>query len=124
MTAAGQTRTLLRSQPVIPTHCPSAPICTLPSARSITTVDRVLKCQVPAIAIACSTSAWTTSSDRDSIVIDARRNCTAGAISLRRHLEESMRLIDPIIQFHHELQQIRRDIHAHPELCYEERRTS
>jgi amidohydrolase len=39
-----------------------------------------------------------------------------------------MKLIDPIIQFHselqHELQQIRRDIHAHPELCFEERRTS
>ena len=35
-----------------------------------------------------------------------------------------MQLIDPIIQFQAELQQIRRDIHAHPELCYEERRTS
>jgi hippurate hydrolase len=35
-----------------------------------------------------------------------------------------MKLIDPIIQFHSELQQIRRDIHAHPELCYEERRTA
>jgi hippurate hydrolase len=33
-------------------------------------------------------------------------------------------LIDPIIQFHPELQQIRRDIHAHPELCYEEQRTA
>ncbi len=35
-----------------------------------------------------------------------------------------MKLIDPIIQFHAELQKIRRDIHAHPELCYEEHRTS
>jgi len=35
-----------------------------------------------------------------------------------------MKLIDPIIQFHTEIQQIRRDIHAHPELCYEEHRTS
>lgn len=35
-----------------------------------------------------------------------------------------MHLIDPIIQFHSELQKIRRDIHAHPELCFEERRTA
>jgi amidohydrolase len=35
-----------------------------------------------------------------------------------------MNLIDPIIQFHTELQAIRRDIHAHPELNYEEQRTS
>ncbi len=35
-----------------------------------------------------------------------------------------MNLIDPIIQFHSELQAIRRDIHAHPELNYEEQRTS
>ncbi len=35
-----------------------------------------------------------------------------------------MKLIDPIIQFHSELQEIRRNIHAHPELCYEERRTA
>jgi hippurate hydrolase len=35
-----------------------------------------------------------------------------------------MQLIDPIIQFHSELQQIRRDIHAHPELCFEENRTA
>ncbi len=35
-----------------------------------------------------------------------------------------MNLIDPIIQFQTELRQIRRDIHAHPELCYEEHRTS
>lgn len=35
-----------------------------------------------------------------------------------------MQLIDPIVQFHSELQQIRRDIHAHPELCFEEQCTS
>jgi len=35
-----------------------------------------------------------------------------------------MKLIDPIIAFHAELQSIRRDIHAHPELCYEENRTA
>ncbi len=35
-----------------------------------------------------------------------------------------MKLIDPIVRFHDELQQIRRDIHAHPELCYDERRTA
>ena len=35
-----------------------------------------------------------------------------------------MKLIDPIIQFHADLQEIRRDIHAHPELCYEEVRTA
>lgn len=35
-----------------------------------------------------------------------------------------MNLIDPIIQFQSELRQIRRDIHAHPELCYEEQRTA
>ncbi|MFZ6654689.1 M20 aminoacylase family protein [Undibacterium sp. TJN19] len=35
-----------------------------------------------------------------------------------------MKLIDPIVQFHAEIQQIRRDIHAHPELCFEEHRTS
>ncbi|WP_413457754.1 M20 aminoacylase family protein [Herbaspirillum huttiense] len=35
-----------------------------------------------------------------------------------------MKLIDPIVQFHTELQKIRRDIHAHPELCYEEVRTA
>ncbi|RJG07191.1 amidohydrolase [Noviherbaspirillum cavernae] len=35
-----------------------------------------------------------------------------------------MQLIDPIIQFHSELQKIRRDIHAHPELCFEEQRTA
>ncbi|MGH8806293.1 MAG: M20 aminoacylase family protein [Noviherbaspirillum sp.] len=35
-----------------------------------------------------------------------------------------MKLIDPITRFHSELQQIRRDIHAHPELCFEEQRTA
>lgn len=35
-----------------------------------------------------------------------------------------MKLIDPIVQFQSELQQIRRDIHAHPELAYEEVRTA
>lgn len=35
-----------------------------------------------------------------------------------------MQLIDPIVEFHAELQKIRRDIHAHPELSYEEIRTS
>jgi hippurate hydrolase len=35
-----------------------------------------------------------------------------------------MNLIDRIVQFHAEIQQIRRDFHAHPELRFEERRTS
>jgi hippurate hydrolase len=35
-----------------------------------------------------------------------------------------MRLVEPILAFQSELQQIRRDIHAHPELCYEEQRTA
>ena len=35
-----------------------------------------------------------------------------------------MNLIDPIVAFHSELQEIRRNIHAHPELCYEEQRTA
>jgi hippurate hydrolase len=35
-----------------------------------------------------------------------------------------MRLVEPILAFQSELQQIRRDLHAHPELCYEEQRTS
>ncbi|MGB7479937.1 MAG: M20 aminoacylase family protein [Burkholderiaceae bacterium] len=35
-----------------------------------------------------------------------------------------MNLIDPIIGFQSELQQIRRDLHAHPELCFEEHRTA
>lgn len=35
-----------------------------------------------------------------------------------------MQLIDPILRFHDELKKIRRDIHAHPELCFEEVRTA
>jgi hippurate hydrolase len=35
-----------------------------------------------------------------------------------------MKLIDPIVQFQSEIQHIRRDIHQHPELSYEEHRTS
>jgi hippurate hydrolase len=35
-----------------------------------------------------------------------------------------MKLIDPIVQFHNELQAIRREIHAHPELCFEEHTTA
>lgn len=35
-----------------------------------------------------------------------------------------MNLIDPITQFQSELQQLRREIHAHPELCFEEQQTS
>ena len=35
-----------------------------------------------------------------------------------------MKLIDPISQFQHELRRIRREIHAYPELCFEEERTS
>lgn len=35
-----------------------------------------------------------------------------------------MKLIDPILQFHEELKQIRRTIHAHPELAYQEAETA
>jgi hippurate hydrolase len=35
-----------------------------------------------------------------------------------------MRLVEPILAFQAELEAIRRDLHAHPELCYEEHRTS
>ena len=35
-----------------------------------------------------------------------------------------MKLMDQIINFHTELTHIRRDIHAHPELCFEEQRTA
>jgi hippurate hydrolase len=35
-----------------------------------------------------------------------------------------MRLVEPILGFQSELETIRRDIHAHPELCYEEQRTA
>jgi hippurate hydrolase len=38
--------------------------------------------------------------------------------------EITMQLLDPIIEFHTELRQIRHDIHAHPELCFEEHRTA
>lgn len=37
---------------------------------------------------------------------------------------EKMKLLDPIIEFHAEIQAIRRDIHAHPELNYQEFRTA
>ena len=36
----------------------------------------------------------------------------------------TMKLIDPIVEFHTALQDIRRSIHAHPELCYEEHQTA
>ncbi|MFA9275111.1 MAG: M20 aminoacylase family protein [Candidatus Aquirickettsiella gammari] len=35
-----------------------------------------------------------------------------------------MKLLDPILEFHQEILAIRRDIHAHPELCFEEFRTA
>ncbi len=35
-----------------------------------------------------------------------------------------MNLLDPIVEFQAELQEIRRDLHAHPELCFEEFRTA
>jgi hippurate hydrolase len=35
-----------------------------------------------------------------------------------------MRLVEPILAYQSELETIRRDIHAHPELCYEELRTA
>jgi amidohydrolase len=35
-----------------------------------------------------------------------------------------MKLVEPIIANRADMQQIRRDIHAHPELCYEEQRTA
>lgn len=35
-----------------------------------------------------------------------------------------MKLMEPILAFQAELQEIRRDLHAHPELCYEEQRTA
>lgn len=35
-----------------------------------------------------------------------------------------MKLLDPIVEFQQEIQAIRRDIHAHPELCFEEYRTA
>ena len=35
-----------------------------------------------------------------------------------------MNLVEPIMAFHAALQEIRRDLHAHPELCYEELRSA
>jgi amidohydrolase len=35
-----------------------------------------------------------------------------------------MKLVEPILAFQPALQEIRRDLHAHPELCYEEQRTA
>jgi amidohydrolase len=35
-----------------------------------------------------------------------------------------MKLIDPIVQLHSDMQSIRRDLHKHPELCFEENRTA
>jgi amidohydrolase len=35
-----------------------------------------------------------------------------------------MKLVEPVLAFQNELQHIRRDLHAHPELCYEEQRTA
>ena len=42
----------------------------------------------------------------------------------RTTTETVLKLVEPIIRFQSELQQIRRDLHAHPELCYEEQRTA
>jgi len=38
--------------------------------------------------------------------------------------EGQMKLVEPILAYLPELQEIRRDLHAHPELCYEEQRTA
>jgi hippurate hydrolase len=35
-----------------------------------------------------------------------------------------MKLLEPFLSWQSEMQAIRRDIHAHPELCYEEQRTA
>jgi len=35
-----------------------------------------------------------------------------------------MKLLDPLIQWHEEIKTIRRDLHAHPEIAFEEQRTS
>jgi hippurate hydrolase len=48
-------------------------------------------------------------------------HCQAGKAKNR---EKHMRLVEPILAFQAELETIRRDIHAHPELCYEEQRTA
>jgi hippurate hydrolase len=39
-------------------------------------------------------------------------------------MEIWMNLVEPILAFQTELEQIRRDLHAHPELCYQEERTA
>jgi hippurate hydrolase len=46
------------------------------------------------------------------------------ALTIEHHWRRIMKLVEPIIAFQSELQLIRRDLHAHPELCYEEQRTS
>ncbi|MGB6105934.1 MAG: amidohydrolase, partial [Pusillimonas sp.] len=35
-----------------------------------------------------------------------------------------MKLLEPIVAWHHDISKIRRDIHAHPELAFEEFRTA
>jgi hippurate hydrolase len=45
-------------------------------------------------------------------------------IHVHANREIMMRLVEPILAFQTELEQIRRDLHAHPELCYEEQRTA
>jgi amidohydrolase len=50
------------------------------------------------------------------------RSQTCIAIALSK--ESTMKLVEPVLAFQGALQQIRRDLHAHPELCYEEQRTS
>jgi len=50
-------------------------------------------------------------------------DCISGTVDLTGP-SIIMKLIEQIAEFQTELQAIRRDIHAHPELCYEEVRTS
>jgi hippurate hydrolase len=45
-------------------------------------------------------------------------------IHIHANREIMMRLVEPILAFQTELEKIRRDLHAHPELCYEEQRTA
>jgi hippurate hydrolase len=45
-------------------------------------------------------------------------------IHVHGNRENKMRLVEPILAFQTELETIRRDLHAHPELCYEEQRTA
>jgi amidohydrolase len=49
---------------------------------------------------------------------------TALAFMSMQNRETKMRLVEPILAFQTELEAIRRDLHAHPELCYEEHRTA